>query len=111
MPLTPVQTLLTIGAVVLGTVITRFLPFILFSGGRRKSAYVDYLGKVLPYAAMGLLVVYCLKGVRFTAYPYGIPEAAAIAGIALLHLWKKNVLLSIGGGTMIYMVLVQTVFK
>lgn len=111
MTLTPVQTLIIIGAVMLGTMITRFLPFILFSNGKRKSAYVDYLGKVLPYAAVGLLVVYCLKSVSFMTYPYGIPEAAAIACIILLHLWKNNVLLSIGGGTVIYMVLVQTVFK
>ena len=110
MTLTPVQTLLTIGAVMLATVITRFLPFILFSGGRRRFAAVDYLGKVLPAAAIGLLVVYCLKGVRFDASPYGIPEAVAIAVIAALHLWKKNALLSIGGGTAVYMLLVQTVF-
>jgi branched-subunit amino acid transport protein AzlD len=111
MTLTPYETLLIIGAVMLGTVITRFLPFILFSNGKLKSAYIEYLGRVLPYAAIGLLVVYCMKGVRFTVYPYGIPEAAAIVCIVLLHLWRKNVLLSIGGGTLIYMVLVQTVFR
>ena len=111
MTLTPVETLITIAAVMLGTMVTRFLPFLLFSGGRRRSALIEYLGRVLPYAAVGLLVVYCLKGVRFTAFPYGIPEAAAIAVIALLHLWKRNVLLSIGGGTAVYIALVQTVFR
>ena len=111
MTLTPLQTLLIIAAVMLATVLTRFLPFLLFSGGRRRSAVIAYLGKVLPTAAIGLLVVYCLKGVRFTASPYGIPEAAAIAVITALHLWKKNVLLSIGGGTAVYMLLVQTVFR
>jgi branched-subunit amino acid transport protein AzlD len=110
MTLTPVQSLLVIAAVMLGTMLTRFLPFLLFSGGRRRSALIEYLGKVLPYAAIGLLVVYCLKGVRFTVYPYGIPEAVAIAVIAVLHLWKKNVLLSIGGGTAVYITLVQMVF-
>jgi branched-subunit amino acid transport protein AzlD len=111
MTLSPVQTLIIIAAVMVATMITRFLPFILFSNGKRKGAYIDYLGKVLPFAAIGLLVVYCLKGVSFIAYPYGIPEAIAIVCIAALHLWRKNVLLSIGGGTLIYMVLVQTVFK
>lgn len=110
MILTPVQTLIIIGAVTLGTVITRFLPFILFKKTSSEHSYISYLGKVLPYAAIGLLVVYCLKGVRLTSPGYGLPEAIAIICIAVLHYWKGNALLSIGAGTVIYMVLVQVVF-
>jgi len=108
--LTPVQTIVIILMVSLGTVITRFLPFIVFKNPKFKNSYITYLGKVLPYAAIGLLVVYCLKGVNFTGYPYGIPEAIAIISIVILHYWKNNTLLSIGAGTVIYMILVQAVF-
>lgn len=110
MMLTPVQTLVIILMVTLGTVITRFLPFILFPAGRETHPYIAYLGRVLPYAAIGFLVVYCLKGVDATRSPFGLPEAIAIAGTAALQAWKGNVLLSIGAGTVAYMVLVQTVF-
>ncbi|MPN33153.1 hypothetical protein SDC9_180637 [bioreactor metagenome] len=112
MTLTPTQTLIIILMVTLGTMLTRFLPFVLFK--RMKSArartYIGYLGSVLPYAAIGLLVVYCLKGVAISAPAYGLPEAIAIVCIAALHYWKENALLSIGAGTLIYMVLVQAVF-
>lgn len=110
MILTPVQALIIVGAVTLGTVITRFLPFILFRRQTSATSYIGYLGSVLPYAAIGLLVVYCLKGVSFLHTPHGIPEAIAIIIIAVLHYWKGNALLSIGAGTVIYMVLVQVVF-
>jgi branched-subunit amino acid transport protein AzlD len=110
MTLTPAQTLIIVGAVTLGTVITRFLPFIIFKKSASEHSYIGYLGKVLPYAAIGLLVVYCLKGVSLTHMPYGIPEAIAIVVIAALHYWKGNALLSIGAGTVVYMVLVQVVF-
>lgn len=110
MILTPVQTLIIVGAVTLGTVITRFLPFIIFKKASSEHSYISYLGKVLPYAAIGLLVVYCLKGIQFTTPGYGLPEAIAIICIAALHYWKGNALLSIGAGTVIYMVLVQAVF-
>ncbi len=110
MTLTPVQTLIIIGAVTLGTVITRLLPFILFRKQTSEHSYISYLGRVLPYAAIGLLVVYCLKDVSFLSSPYGLPEAIAIAVIAALHYWKGNALLSIGTGTVVYMVLVQFVF-
>jgi branched-subunit amino acid transport protein AzlD len=111
MTLTPVQILIIIGSVTLGTVITRFTPFILFKKTVSEHSYIGYLGKVLPYAAIGLLVVYCLKSVSFVHTPYGIPEAIAIVIIAALHYWKGNALLSIGAGTVIYMALVQVVFK
>ncbi|NCD10143.1 MAG: branched-chain amino acid transporter AzlD [Negativicutes bacterium] len=110
MTLTPVQTLIIIAMVVLGTVITRFLPFILFPGDKGNHPYINYLGEVLPYAAIGLLVVYCLKGVNLQAAPFGLPEAIAIICIGILHYWKSNALLSIGAGTVFYMFLVQKVF-
>lgn len=111
MTLTPVETLIIIGAVTLGTIITRFLPFALFRKTTSEHAYISYLGRVLPYSAIGLLVVYCLKGIQFTSPAYGLPEAIAIICIVVLHYWKGNALLSIGAGTVIYMVLVQAVFK
>ena len=109
MTMTAWQSVVTIGSVVLGTVLTRFLPFWLFPEGKRPPKFVLYLGRVLPGAAIGMLVVYCLKDAVFTAL-HGLPEAIAIAFIAALHKWKHNTLLSIGGGTVLYMVLVQRVF-
>lgn len=110
MYLTAPQTLIMILAVALGTQLTRWLPFLLLPEGKAVPKTVTYLGKLLPTAAMGLLVVYCLRGVSFTAPPHGIPEAAAMLAVILLHRWKSNVLLSIAGGTALYMVLVQVVF-
>ena len=103
------QTLCMILAVAAGTALTRFLPFWLFPEKRKVPPVVAYLGTALPPAMMGLLVVYCLKDVSLAAWPYGLPEAIAIVGIAFLHLWKRNVLLSIAGGTVIYMVLIRLV--
>ena len=108
--MTKLEMLLTVLAVALGTQITRWLPFLLFPEDRQPPAVVRQLGQLLPPAVMGLLVVYCLKSVTPTAFPYGAPEAIAIAVTALLHGWKRNVLLSIAGGTAVYMRLVQTVF-
>jgi branched-subunit amino acid transport protein AzlD len=110
MTMTTTEMLITIGAIMLGTMTTRFLPFILFPEGRKTPPYITYLGKVLPYAVIGMLVVYCLKSVDVRMFPHGIPEALAIAAIAILHHWKKNTLLSIGAGTVVYMLLVQYVF-
>ena len=115
MTLTPVQTIIIVGLAALGTMFTRFLPFLLFrrvkpGGSRPGRAYIRYLGDVLPYAVIGLLVVYCLKGVRFSSISDGLPEAIAIVCVVALHLWKNNALLSIGAGTAIYMLLVQVVF-
>jgi len=110
MPLTPIQTIIMILPIAFGTFLTRALPFILFPEGKKQPKIVSYLGKVLPPAMMGLLVVYCLKDVSFTDMNSLLPTAIATAVITLLHLWKRNVLLSIGIGTVIYMALVQLVF-
>lgn len=110
MHLTPFQTLAMILAVAAGTQITRWLPFWLFPENKEPPPVVTYLGRVLPAAVMGLLVVYCLKNVIWTAAPHGVPELLAITAVALLHRWKGNVLLSIAGGTALYMALVQMVF-
>ena len=100
--------IITIAIMAVVTALIRFFPFLLFT--KKVPKPVEYLGKVLPFALMGLLVVYCLKGVSFIKYPYGIPEATAIAAVALLHKWKHNTFLSIISGTVLYMILVQVVF-
>ena len=110
MTLTTGQALTIVGAVTLGAIITRFLPFLLFPDSKPVPKVVEYLGRTLPAAMMGLLVVYCLRNVDIVAAPPGIPELIALAAVSALHLWKRNVLLSIGVGTVLYMVLVQAVF-
>ena len=110
MTMTTTQAIITIAAAVLGTMATRFLPFIIFPEGKNPPEYVKYLGTVIPYAAIGLLVIYCLKDVPGSGN-YGIPEAIAIVFIILIHKWKKSTLLSIGSGTVLYMILVQTIFR
>ena len=107
--MTILQQVLTVAAVVLGTMTTRFLPFLLFPEGKQPPAFIRYLGTVLPSAVIGLLVVFCLKDAVFTSW-HGLPELLGILAVALLHRWKKNILLSIAGGTIFYMVLVQMVF-
>ncbi|MBT1160860.1 branched-chain amino acid transporter permease [Bifidobacterium sp. SO1] len=104
------QAVATIAVVALGTMLTRFVPFLLFPESKEPPRFVRYLGKVLPYAMTGLLVVYSLKDVSLTSGGHGIPEAISMLAIIGLHAWKKNMLLSIAGGTILYMVLVQTVF-
>ena len=93
-----------------GTMATRFLPFLLLGDKRQTPPFISYLGKVLPYAIMGMLVVYCLKGVTFTQLSSVVPAALGVGITAGLHLWKHNTLLSIIGGTVCYMLLVQMVF-
>ena len=107
---TTLQALIIIAVLMLGTCITRFLPFILFPNAASAPRYVIYLGKVLPAAAISLLVVYCLRYLRFVVFPHGLPEIIAIAVVVALHLWKKNTLLSIGAGTAFYMLLMQFIF-
>lgn len=108
--MTMTQMLLTALAVMLGTMLTRFLSFWLFPPERKTPKYIQYLGRVLPAAVFGLLVVYCLKNVEIFTGSHGLPELIAIAVVVLLHLWKKQMLLSIAGGTVVYMLLVQLVF-
>ena len=110
MTLTTTQALVIAGAVTLGTINTRFLPFLLFPDNKPIPKVVEYLGRTLPAAMMGLLVVYCLRNVDIAAAPHGLPELIALAVVTALHLWKRNVLLSIGAGTVVYMLLVQLVF-
>ena len=110
MTMTITQQIITVAVVVLGTMTTRFLPFLIFPEGKEPPAVITYLGTVLPYAVIGLLVVYCLRSISWLSVPHGAPELIAIAAVAGLHLWKRNVLLSIAGGTVLYMVLVQAVF-
>ena len=101
---------LLIAVVALVTIALRFLPFLVFGENRRTPPLIAYLGQVLPYAIMGMLVVYCLKDVTLTTAPFGIPELLGCAAVALLHLWKRNTLLSIGAGTVCSMLLVQFIF-
>lgn len=111
MIMTTWQGVITIIMAMLGTMLTRFLPFLLFPESKEPPRFITYLGTVLPYAMTGLLVVYSLKGVHLTSGSHGIPELLAIIAIALLHIWKRNMLLSIAGGTAVYMLLVQLVFS
>lgn len=108
--MTLTQQLITIAMIVLGTALTRYLPFMLFPAGKQTPPYVRYLGKVLPSAVFGLLVIYCLRNVNVLGGTFGIPELLAITLVIVLHLWKRQMLLSIAGGTIFYMILVQTLF-
>ncbi len=92
------------------TALTRFLPFVAFPEGRRKPKVITYLGKVLPYALIGMLVVYCFKGVSVFSAPFGLPEILAAVLVAVLHIWKRNTLISVFSGVIFYMILVQFVF-
>lgn len=104
------QQVITILVVVLGTMLTRYLPFLLFPGNKPTPKYIRYLGNVLPAAVFGLLVVYCLKNVSLLTGSHGIPELVSIAVVIALHLWKRQMLLSIAGGTVCYMLFVQFLF-
>ncbi len=108
--MTTAQRIITILVVVAGTMLTRFLPFLIFPEGKTPPKYITYLGTVLPYAVIGLLVVYCLKDAVFSTF-HGLPELLAIVFIFVLHKWKKNTLLSIAAGTVLYMALVQNFFR
>lgn len=110
MPLSPLHSLCIILVVAVTTFVTRAIPFVVFPKGKEIPKVVQYLGKVLPPAVIGMLVVYCFKSVQITSFPFGLPELIAGAVVVLLHIWKRNNLLSIGVGTVLYMVLVQTVF-
>ena len=110
MSMTLPQQIITIALCVAGTMLTRFLPFLVFSPKKPTPRFVQYLGKALPCAIFGMLVVYCLKNVDVLSGSHGIPELIAIAVTVGLHLWRRQMLLSIAGGTLCYMLLVQLVF-
>ena len=108
--MTLLQRVITIGLCAAATMLTRFLPFLVFSSTQPLPKYIGYLGQALPAAIFGMLVVYCLKDVDVLNGSHGIPELIGIALTAVLHLWKRNMLISIAGGTVAYMLLVQFVF-
>ena len=108
--MTDTHAVLTIAVCAVVTAALRFLPFVIFGENRKTPEVITYLGKVLPFAIMGMLVVYCLKDISFTGASFGIPEILGCAAVAGLHVWKRNTLLSIGVGTVVYMLLVQFVF-
>ncbi|MCR5626403.1 MAG: AzlD domain-containing protein [Lachnospiraceae bacterium] len=104
------QVILTIVVAALATMFTRFLPFLIFNGKKKIPDYVMYLGDRLPYAIIAMLIIYCLKDVSFNETANYLPNFIAIGVVAILHFWRKNTLLSIIGGTAVYMILVQVVF-
>lgn len=108
--MTTIQNLILIGLIALTTMTTRFLPYLLFPAGKDAPPIIRHLGEVLPGAIYSLLVVYCLRNVDLLSCSHGLPESIAIAVVVGLHLWKRNMLLSIAGGTVCYMALVQLVF-
>ena len=101
---------LSVAVIAAVTVMIRFLPFVVWNANRKTPKIIEKLGKVLPYAIMGMLVVFCLKGVSLTSAPFGLPELIASAVVVGLHVWKRNTPVSIVGGTVVYMILVQMVF-
>ena len=103
------HSILIVAVVAIVTIALRFLPFFIFGGKRKTPEIILYLGKVLPYAIMGMLVIYCLRSVTTVDMSVGIAQLVACIVVVLLHLWKRNTLLSIIGGTGIYMFLVQVV--
>ncbi|MBE6804861.1 MAG: branched-chain amino acid transporter AzlD [Ruminococcaceae bacterium] len=104
------RSIIIIVLVALVTLATRAIPFVLFPEGKKIPKAVEYLSKVLPPAVICMLVVYCFKSVNVLSSPFGLPELIAGLTVVVLHIWKRNNLLSIGAGTIIYMILVQTVF-
>ena len=103
-------TLLMILVIAVVTAALRFAPFFIFSSERPVPKFVSYLGRVLPYSIMAMLVVYCLKGISFAKAPFGLPELISVILVAVLHIWKRNTLLSIICGTICYMVCIQFIF-
>ena len=92
------------------TLATRILPVLIFGRGEKVPDYIMYLGRVVPYTAMGLLIVYCLRDVQILDAPHALPELAVLAAVCLTHMWKHNTILSVVTGTVLYMILVQIVF-
>ena len=103
--MTLAQQIITIGLCVLGTMTTRFLPFLVFRENRETPKFIQYVGKFLPSAVFGMLVVYCLRNVNVLQGTHGIPEFISILITAGLHIWKRQMLVSIAGGTICYILL------
>ncbi len=110
MQMTPFRSAVMILAVAAGVMVTRFLPFVIFSSKRKMPKRLENLRELIPPAMMGLLVVYCFKDVSFTTPPFGIAEIVSVAVVAALHLWKRNSLLSVFGGVGVYMIFMQVIF-
>lgn len=104
------QQIITIAMCVIGTMMTRFLPFLIFSEKRPTPLFIRYIGKWLPSAVFGMLVIYCLKNVSLARSPHGLPEFIAILFTVILHLRKRQMLFSIAGGTLCYMLLLRFIF-
>ena len=105
--MTLTQQIITIGLCVLGTMTTRFLPFIIFRESKETPEFIQYIGRFLPSAVFGMLVVYCLRNVDVLQGSHGIPEAISIFVTGGLHIWKRQMMLSIAGGTICYMLLIH----
>jgi branched-subunit amino acid transport protein AzlD len=108
--MTLTQQIVIVAIIALGTMLTRFLSFLIFPANKPTPKAIRYLGKALPAAVFGLLIIYCLKNVNLLGGSHGLPELIAIIAVVALHLWKRQMLLSIAGGTVLYMVLVQIIF-
>lgn len=104
------KALILVAVIAVVTFATRVLPFLIFPGNKKTPPFVTYLGNVLPFAVMGMLVIYCLKSVNVLSAPYGLPELISVVLVIIVHKWKHNLLLSIAGGTILYMFLIQVVF-
>ena len=102
---------MTVTIVVAATLLTRFSAFLIFPPGKKAPDFEQYLGKALPAAVMGMLVVYTFKDTIVLSYPYGLPELIALLVTVGMHLWKRNMFMSIGAGTVVYMILIQAVFN
>ena len=108
--MTDIDAMLIILVIGLATLLTRILPVLIFGRGEKVPGYIVYLGKVVPYTAMGLLIVYCLRDVSFLEGSHGLPEIIALAVVSISYIWKKNAILSVVIGTVLYMFLLQMVF-
>lgn len=108
--MTNLHSVLLVAVVAAVTILIRFLPFLIFGSDKKTPEFIAWLGKVLPYAIMGMLVVYCLKDISIASSPFGIPELIGCVVAAGLYIWKRNTLISIVLSTVLYMVLIQTVF-
>ena len=92
------------------TFATRLAPFLFFGKNKATPKYIVYIGNYLPPAVMAMLIIYCLRNIKLFMFPFGIPEVIGIIIVAILHIWKRNNLISILGGTVIYMIMVQWIF-